>query len=139
MMPTRWQVAQAARIDPDGFGALYKDAQRIGLEVIADEILTIADDRSGDTVVDAQGRERPDTEWISRSKLRVESRQWLLERLARDAFGNKLEVSQDVNHYVVELPAPITDKTEWLKQHGQQSQDAIKSLSGALSQDRKPH
>lgn len=138
LMPTRWQVAQAARLDPDGFGTLYLDAQRIGLEVARDEMLDIADDSRRDTIETDHGP-RQNTEWIARSKLRIDTRQWLLERLARDLYGNKSEVSVDLMQYVVELPAPITDKQEWLKQYGQSQQDALKSVSGVLNPDPKPH
>jgi hypothetical protein len=52
-----------------------------------DEILEIADDTSQDTTITDFGP-KPDTEWISRSKLRVDARKWAMSKLAPKKYGD---------------------------------------------------
>ena len=75
----------------DGFSEQYAHAREALIAHWADEIVEIADDGSHDTITDEEGRERPDNEWISRSKLRVDTRKWLLSKLKPGQYGDKLE------------------------------------------------
>jgi len=60
-------------------------------ERIADEILEIADFAERDTkIVGEDQKEVPDHEWISRSKLRVDTRKWLLGKLNPKKYGTKM-------------------------------------------------
>lgn len=68
-------------------------AREAGFDAIALECLYIADDTSGDTkMVGAGGEEREaaNTEWISRSKLRVETRLKLLAKWDPKRYGDKV-------------------------------------------------
>lgn len=76
------------------FAGAYARAKEAGLEAAADELLEIADDARQDTYIDSQGNERTDTEVIGRSKLRIETRKWLLERLA----AKKYSATTNVKH-----------------------------------------
>jgi hypothetical protein len=69
----------------------------------AAEILTISDDNRHDTLVDDRGNERPNTEWINRTKLRVDSRKWLLSKLKPGRFGDRIDVTTDGK----EIPYPV--------------------------------
>ena len=60
------------------------------LEAWADEIVEISDESNRDTVLTESG-EHPDNEWISRSKLRVDTRKWLLSKLMPKKYGDKIE------------------------------------------------
>ena len=64
----------------------YARARELQAELMADEILEIADDASQDTVSTEHG-ERADKEWIARSKLRVQTRQWLMGKHAAKKYG----------------------------------------------------
>jgi hypothetical protein len=136
-MPTRWQVRLACRKDPD-FAELCEDARIIGLEILSEDYLAIADDDSKDTVATERGV-KLNTEWVARAALRCKAREFLLERLYRAKYGKTLEINSTNTNYVVELPAPVKDTAEWTQQYGRQNQPAIASLSGALSPDPKPH
>lgn len=79
------------------FAARIAHARTRGFDAIAEQCLDIADDRSNDTkVIETEdgGREVANTEWISRSKLRVETRLKLLAKWDPKRYGDKL----DLNH-----------------------------------------
>lgn len=65
----------------------------MGLEVMADELFDIADETSQDTITDAEGNARPNSEWITRSRLRVDTRKWYLSKLAPKRYGDRLDVA----------------------------------------------
>lgn len=85
----RWQEADGA------FRAAYRRAREAQMEAWSDEIVDISDDTALDTVtkVTPQGREYEavDHENIQRSKLRVNTRQWLMARLHPATYGDKVE------------------------------------------------
>jgi hypothetical protein len=69
------------------FSSAYARAKAIGLEIRADELLEIADDTAGDLIVSEDGTTRVDHEAINRAKLRIDTRKWLLERLASQKYS----------------------------------------------------
>jgi hypothetical protein len=77
---------------------LYARAREAQADLLADNIIVIADDSSRDTKVITKGDEVVEvenTEWTNRSKLRVEARKWKASKLAPKKFGDKLELSGD--------------------------------------------
>jgi hypothetical protein len=58
---------------------------------MADDILKIADDGSNDTYVDGDGNEHVNADVIQRSRLRVDTRKWLMARLLPKKFGERVE------------------------------------------------
>jgi hypothetical protein len=77
------------------FRDAYQRAREFQAEAWADEIIAIADDTTLDTItkVTPQGREYQaiDHENIQRSKLRVNTRQWLMARLHPAGYGDRVE------------------------------------------------
>ncbi len=87
----------------------YAHAKEVQLERMADEILSIADDSSADITTRYNEKGDPyevtDHDHINRSRLRVDSRKWLLSKLIpkkygdatllkhADPDGNKLEIT----------------------------------------------
>ena len=90
-MPSRPTVHSWINENKDGFSAMYARAREVGLDVMADEILKISDDSTQDTML-TEGGEKPDSEWMARSKLRVDSRKWLLAKLAPKKYGERTAV-----------------------------------------------
>lgn len=82
----RWWVIE----DRHGFSARYTQARDIGLDVMADECIQIADDGQNDTYVTAEGQPRTDFDVIQRSKLRVDTRRWYLSKLAPKRYGDRI-------------------------------------------------
>lgn len=78
----------------DGFRDKYTRAKEEMLEAWADEIVEIADESNRDTVVSEDG-EHANSEWINRSRLRVDTRKWLLSKLLPKKFGDKLAIGGD--------------------------------------------
>ncbi len=61
------------------------------MEALAEEILEIADDGSNDTYETEDGHEKVNTDVINRSRLRVDTRKWLMSKLAPKKYGDKVE------------------------------------------------
>lgn len=85
---------------PD-FRAKWFESKRHQVEVLVDDLLEIADDGSQDSIikVDDNGIEREcyNTEYVNRSRIRIEVRKWLAAKLAPTMYGEKL--SHDPNSY----------------------------------------
>ena len=88
-MPGRETVFRWLR-EHDAFRDQYARAKAESVHALAEEILEIADDTSGD--YDAEGRLRPEN--IQRSRLRVDTRKWILSKLAPHRYGDRI----DLNH-----------------------------------------
>ena len=71
------------------FQTNYADARARQTEGMADDILEIADDTSQDTEYGENGP-KPNAEWISRSRLRVDARLKLMALLNPKKYGKKL-------------------------------------------------
>jgi hypothetical protein len=76
----------------EGFTGPYERARQIQFHRWADEILTIADDGRQDIVIrrlpDGATERVVNHEHISRSKLRIDSRKWILSKLLPSKFGD---------------------------------------------------
>lgn len=77
----------------EAFSADFAHAREEGFDQIAADCLDIADETSNDTVYGESGA-RANTEWISRSKLRIETRLKLLAKWDPKRYGDKI----DLNH-----------------------------------------
>lgn len=93
-MPTAGAVRYWVQTDHDGFAARYTGARARGYEHMADEIIELSDDSKRDVRTTEEGRDIVDYEVVARSKLRVDSRKWLLSKLLPKTYGDKL----DLNH-----------------------------------------
>ena len=93
-MPNRSTVYLWTSKNPQ-FSDMYARARESLHEHWADEILTIADDGTTDyvTKVGRNGHEYEavDQEHIQRSRLRVDSRRWLLSKLKPGVYGDRIE------------------------------------------------
>lgn len=83
----------------------YRHAREVQQETHLDEILEIADDGSNDWM-ERTGRAGESLGWqvngehVQRSKLRVDTRKWVMERMAAKTYGNKQSI--DHTHKVVD-------------------------------------
>lgn len=78
------------KLDPE-ISAQFDEARDLGFDAIAHDCLSIADDGSRDYMSTADGREVPDHDHISRSKLRIETRLKLLAKWDPRRYGEKLQ------------------------------------------------
>lgn len=87
------------------FSDQYARAREKGYALLADEILEIADDGRNDTyVIDEEtGQRGTDHDVIARSRLRVDTRKWLLSKCLPKIYGDKLQVDANVTHDISNL------------------------------------
>ena len=72
----------------------YARATEKRADAIFEEILEIADEKSNDTIYTDKG-EIPNSEWMARSRLRVDARKWMLGKMNPKKYGDKLDVTSD--------------------------------------------
>lgn len=79
------------------FAADFARARDEGFDAIAQDCLEIADHTGLDTIIGDENRDdRPNSEWIQRSKLRIETRLKLLAKWDPKRYGDKLEVDATI-------------------------------------------
>lgn len=97
-LPSRTRILKEL-VENSDFAAQYARAREAMYAGWADEILEISDDGTTDfiTKVGRNGHEYEavDQEHIQRSRLRVDSRKWLLSKLLPKTFGDKVEHQHD--------------------------------------------
>ena len=96
------------------FAEQYARAREAQMEVMAQEIIDIADDGRNDTYIDEEGNEHTNQDAINRSKLRVDTRKWLMSKLAPKKYGDRLGVehSGELGIKTILLPAPAKSAPE---------------------------
>jgi hypothetical protein len=80
------------------FAALYAQACEKRVEAMENDLLEIADDTERDHGEGKNGKDIPNKEQMLRSKIRIESRQWLMARRDPQQWGDKqsLDVSANI-------------------------------------------
>ena len=68
----------------------YARAKEQRAEYIFEDILNIADDSTKDTLHTDRG-EVENKEWVNRSRLRIDSRKWMLSKMMPKTYGDKLD------------------------------------------------
>ena len=77
------------------FRTQYAHAREMQADRFAEEILEIADDGSGDWSTDKDGKKTLDHEHVQRSRLRIDTRKWLMARMAPKKYGDKMQHTGD--------------------------------------------
>lgn len=92
-MPSEATVRRWALEDREGFSAQYARAREIGYHAMADELLEISDDGRNDWI-ERQGDKgvgyEANGEHLQRSRLRVDTRKWLLSKALPKVYGDKI-------------------------------------------------
>jgi hypothetical protein len=107
----------------DGFAADFARAREDGFDALAAQCLDIADETRKDTIATEDG-ERPNTEWISRSKLRVETRLRLLAKWDPRRYGDKMTLAGDP-----EAPLAAAVSPELIGALSQMTPDQLRALA----------
>ena len=108
-MPSIATVFKWMRENP-AFLKQYEQARAEQVDTFADEMMDIADDGSNDYYENADGKQCVDSEAIQRSKLRVDTRKWIAERMKPKKYGAKSEVEH--KGAVVVMPTVKIDGKE---------------------------
>jgi hypothetical protein len=101
-MPARRNIFYWLR-DHAEFRERYDVARMLQAEWWSHEILAIADDSSGDITINEHGERVVDHENINRSRLRCDSRKWLLSKLLPQRYGDRVTADVTVRGGVKEL------------------------------------
>lgn len=105
-MPSMVTIFNWFRVYPD-FLNQYTRAKEESADWMADEILDIADDGTNDwmtiTMPGGYEKEVPNNEVLQRSKLRVDTRKFLMAKMKPKKYGEKLDLTTDGRA----LPTPI--------------------------------
>lgn len=116
-MPAASTIYLALAGDAD-FSEHYARAREAQLIRWEDELIEIADDAKNDYTTRKRGDddvEAVDHDHIARSKVRIETRKWLMAKRAPKKYGDRIE--HEVNATINDISAePLTD-TEWAEQH----------------------
>lgn len=93
-MPSESTVRSWAMDDREGFSAQYRRAREIGYLSMADELMEVADDGSNDWM-ERKGDEGQsgyvlNGEHVQRSRLRVDTRKWMLSKALPKVFGDRV-------------------------------------------------
>jgi hypothetical protein len=106
-MPDDNTVYKWIHTDVNGFKDKYARACEERSEAMAEDILSIADDGTNDwmTVEGKNGNEYQvvNNEAMQRSRLRIETRKWLMAKTKPKKYGDKIDVTSDGKA----LPTPI--------------------------------
>ncbi len=93
-MPSESTVRGWALDDREGFSAQYARSREIGYFSMADEMMEVADDGRNDWM--QRTDDNGGTSWqvngehIQRSRLRVDTRKWMLSKALPKVFGDKV-------------------------------------------------
>lgn len=104
-MPAIRTVFNWFRTYPD-FLQQYARAKEESADAMSEEILDIADDGSNDLMTIQKGNveyEVENKEVVNRSRLRVDTRKWIMSKMKPKKYGDKLDLTSDGKA----LPAPI--------------------------------
>lgn len=102
----------------EDFAELYLAAKRKQAFILADEIIAISDDKSGDVTQNKNGDDTINSEFVARSKLRVDARKWAAGRLIPRIFGD-------------------LRREEALQEHNQALQDELVALRNEMDERNK--
>lgn len=110
-LPSRNAILRWLAVN-DEFRNQYARAKEDGCLAMAEDLLDIADDGTNDWM-EVQDKEggigfKINGEHVQRSRLRVDTRKWYLERIAAKKYGTKVGVNHDVSKPVEEFLSRIS-------------------------------
>ena len=113
-MPPESTVRGWAVDDREGFAAHYARSREIGYQTMADEIMEISDDGQNDWM-ERNGEDNEgwqvNGEALGRSRLRVDTRKWMLSKTLPKIYGDKIDVNNkhDISDPLKELFTQISN------------------------------
>ena len=109
-VPSAGTVLGWVRDDREGFSNRYAQATTLRTLLWAEEIIEIADDGTNDTYVDDNGNTKTNWDELGRSKLRVDTRKWLLARLIPHKYGERVDAEQrSASEIAAEIKAAVDE------------------------------
>ena len=88
-MPAESTVRKWVMQDTHGLRDRYNQAREIGYMCMADDLLEIADDSASDWI-EVDGEKKANKEVVQRSRLRVDTRKWILAKALPKIYGDRV-------------------------------------------------
>ena len=114
-MPAEATVRQWVLHNRDGFYAQYAEAREIGYQTMADELLEIADNGQNDWMERNAGDDagwQANGEHVQRSRLRLDTRKWLLSKALPKIYGDKQTVEHQGGLTINVVDSFVSDDPE---------------------------
>jgi len=96
-MPSDFTVRSWALEDREGFSSHYEKARKIQAFKMFEEMLEIADDGTNDWMV-RDGKLEFYSENVARSRLRTDTRKWMLSKMLPKIYGDRIATQQLDEH-----------------------------------------
>jgi hypothetical protein len=84
------------------FSACYAKAKLVQADLLAEEMMDIADDSSRDARLDSDGNELINSEFVARSRLKIDTRKFLATKLLPKQYGNHAAEDKSTSDTLVE-------------------------------------
>lgn len=113
----RWLAAN------ESFREQYARAREAQADAFGEDIIDIADDATNDWMLRRQGEDTVEvinSEHISRSKLRVDARKWLMSKMAPKKYGDRIDSNIKHEHGVSD---PLMQLLSEVAQRGRRIHD----------------
>lgn len=85
------------------FSEQYRLAMASRADAMFEDMIDIADDGRNDYIVNGEGEERFNTEHVQRSRLRLDTRKWMLARMLPKKYGDKVIDENESNDNEIEI------------------------------------
>lgn len=112
----------------EGVRNMYDEARKLQMETWGDEMIEIADEATNDTYesTDRSGNSitKTDHEVIGRSKIRIQTRQWLMSRLHHERFGDRIQ--QDISGELNVNHADLLDMARKRRERAKQNAEELR-------------
>jgi len=89
-------------VDYPEFSDHYAKAKNRQAHVWGEELLSIADNKSKDYYIDEKGNVKGNLEHINRSRLRIDTRKWLMCKLLPKVYGDKVGDDKSLDNTLLE-------------------------------------
>lgn len=121
-MPSVASIFNWFRTQP-GFVEQYARAKQESADAMAEDILDISDDGANDWMEKQYGHDAESTwvvngEALQRSKLRVDTRKWLMAKMKPKRYADKLDLTSDGEKLPTPIMSVIASKQDVLGNHG---------------------
>ena len=93
-----------AVLDSDEIANQYARAMDLRSAIMFEQIEEIADDTSGDLTFDNNGNPKQNSEFIQRSKLKVDARKWMLARMNPRKYSDRINIDHDAEGRGIVVP-----------------------------------
>lgn len=83
------------RLENLNFSGKYANAKLLQADILTEFCLDISDESKKDKIINEDGKEYFNGEYVARSRLRVDTRKWLASKLLPKQYGDRRELEEE--------------------------------------------